>query len=237
LGRLGRRRRAVREEPSPLTAEEARNADTHYRKKARSILAIRSAIVDIVKRFEEKGQLDNTYFVFTSDNGYRHGEHAMVHGKLTPHEEDTNVPLFVRGPDVSKGARLGNLALNTDRAPTFCEWAGISPRPYMDGRSLAPLLRGESVSWRTDFLVEHSAGGGVPTYKDVRSNEGRVSLRRIRQRYLRRRQGVVRHQGGPLPAQQPDGRRETPTYLRERLAALRACSGDACRSAEEVSRI
>jgi hypothetical protein len=30
---------------------------------------------------------------------------------------------------------------------------------------------------------------------------------------------------------------ETPTYLRERLAALRACSGDACRSAEEVSRI
>jgi arylsulfatase A-like enzyme len=40
-------------------------------------------IVVIVKRFEEKGQLDNTYFVFTSDNGYRHGEHAMVHGKHT----------------------------------------------------------------------------------------------------------------------------------------------------------
>jgi N-acetylglucosamine-6-sulfatase len=130
--------------------------------------------VVIVKRFEEKGQLDNTYFVFTSDNGYRHGEHAMVHGKHTPYEEDMNVPLFVRGPDVSKNARLPNLALNIDLAPTFCEWAGISPRPYMDGRSLAPLLRGESVSWRTDFLVEHSAEGGVPTYKGVRSNGGRV---------------------------------------------------------------
>jgi arylsulfatase A-like enzyme len=99
--------------------------------------------VDIVKRFEEKGQLDNTYFVFTSDNGYRHGEHAMVHGKLTPYEEDINAPLFVRGPDVSKGARLPNFALNTDRAPTFCEWAGISPCPYMDGRSLAPLSAGD----------------------------------------------------------------------------------------------
>src|SRR3712207_8780234 len=39
-----------------------------YRKKARSILAIRRAIVDVVKKFEEKGQLDNTYFVFTSED-------------------------------------------------------------------------------------------------------------------------------------------------------------------------
>jgi N-acetylglucosamine-6-sulfatase len=98
---------------APLTAEEARAADTLYRKKARSILAIRRAIVDVVKKFEEKGQLDNTYFVFTSDNGYRHGEHAMVHGKHTPYEEDINVPLFVRGPDVSQGVRLPNFALNT----------------------------------------------------------------------------------------------------------------------------
>src|SRR3712207_6887818 len=49
-----------------LFRSEAKAADTLYRKKARSILAIRRAIVDIVKEFEEKGQLDNTYFVFTS---------------------------------------------------------------------------------------------------------------------------------------------------------------------------
>ena len=87
---------------APLTAREAEAADTLYRKKARSILAIRRAIVDIVKKFEDKGQLENTYFVFTSDNGYRHGEHAMVHGKHTPYEEDINVPLFVRGPGVRR---------------------------------------------------------------------------------------------------------------------------------------
>src|SRR3712207_2551102 len=98
----------------------------------------------------------------------------MVHGKHTPYEEDINVPLFVRSPDVSQGVRLPNFALNIDLAPTFCEWAGISPRPYMDGRSIAPLLRGESVPWRTNFLIEHWAEGGVPTYKGVRSNEGRV---------------------------------------------------------------
>jgi N-acetylglucosamine-6-sulfatase len=106
---------------APLTAREANAADTLYRKKARSILAIRRAIVDIVRKMEEKGQLDNTYFVFTSDNGYRHGEHALVHGKHIPYEEDINVPLFVRGPDVRRGARLPHFALNIDLAPTFCE--------------------------------------------------------------------------------------------------------------------
>jgi N-acetylglucosamine-6-sulfatase len=148
---------------APLTAREANAADTLYRKKARSILAIRRAIVDIVRKMEEKGQLDNTYFVFTSDNGYRHGEHALVHGKHIPYEEDINVPLFVRGPDVRRGARLPHFALNIDLAPTFCEWAGISPRPYMGGRTFAPLLRGESVRWRTNFLIEHWMEGGVPT--------------------------------------------------------------------------
>jgi N-acetylglucosamine-6-sulfatase len=220
---------------APLTAEEARAADTLFRKKARSILAIRRAIVDIVKKFEEKGQLDNTYFVFTSDNGYRHGEHALVHGKHTPYEEDINVPLFVRGPDVSKGLRLPNFALNIDLAPTFCEWAGISRRPYMDGRSLAPLLRGESVPWRTNFLIEHWAEGGVPTYKGVRSNEGRV--------YVEYSSGAsagdkelydIREDPYQLNNLMDDG--ANPAYLRERLAALKACSGDACRSAEAVSK-
>jgi arylsulfatase A-like enzyme len=220
---------------APLTAQEAKAADALYRKKARSILAIHRAIVDVVKKFEEKGQLDNTYFVFTSDNGYRHGEHAMVHGKHTPYEEDINVPLFVRGPDVRKGVRLPNFALNIDLAPTFCEWAGISLRPYMDGRSLAPLLRGESVPWRTNFLVEHWTEGAVPTYKGVRSNEGRV--------YVEYASGAsagdkelydIKEDPYQLNNLMDDG--VTPTYLRERLAALEACSGDACRSAEEVSK-
>jgi N-acetylglucosamine-6-sulfatase len=219
---------------APLTDAEAREADNLYRKKARSILAIRRAIDDIVAALRDKGQLSNTYLLFTSDNGYRHGEHAMVHGKHTPYEEDINIPLFVRGPDVSKGVRLPNFALNIDLAPTFCEWAGVAPRSYMDGRSLAPLLRGESIPWRTHFLVEHWVESGVPTYKGVRSNEGRI--------YVEYSSGEsagdkelydVREDPYQLNNLMDE---EVPTYLRERLTALKACSGDECRSAEEVSR-
>jgi N-acetylglucosamine-6-sulfatase len=206
---------------APLTDSEAKAADELYRKKARSILAIRRAIDDIVKKFEEKGQLSNTYFVFTSDNGYRHGEHALTHGKHTPYEEDINVPMFVRGPDVQQGVRLPNFALNIDLAPTFCQ-------------SLAPLLRGESVPWRTNFLIEHWAEGGVPTYKGVRSNEGRVYVEYLSGDSAGDKELYdIREDPYQLNNLMDE---ETPTYLRERLAALKACSGDACRSAEEVSR-
>jgi N-acetylglucosamine-6-sulfatase len=105
----------------------------------------------------------------------------------------------------------------------------------MDGRSLAPLLRGESVPWRTNFLIEHWTEGDVPTYMGVRTNEGRV--------YVEYTSGAstgdkelydIREDPYQLNNLMDDG--ATPTYLRERLAALKACQGDACRSAEEVSR-
>jgi N-acetylglucosamine-6-sulfatase len=105
----------------------------------------------------------------------------------------------------------------------------------MDGRSFAPLLRGESVAWRTNFLIEHWAESGVPTYKGVRSNEGRV--------YVEYASGDsagdkelydIREDPYQLNNLMDDG--ANPAYLRERLAALKACSGDACRSAEAVSK-
>jgi hypothetical protein len=94
----------------------------------------------------------------------------------------------------------------------------------MDGRSLAPLLRGEPVPWHTNSLVAQWAEGGVPTYKGVRSNEGRV--------YVEYSDGAsagdrelydIREDPYQLNNPMNDG--ETPTYLRERLAGLEACSG------------
>ena len=119
---------------------------------------------------------------------------------------------------------MPNFAPNIDLAPTFCEWAGISPRPYMDGRSLAPLLSGESVPWRTDFLVELWAEGGVPTYRGVGSNEGRVYVEYSSGASAGDRESYdVRDDTYQLNNLTDEG--EIPAYLRERLAALKACSG------------
>jgi len=75
----------------------------------------------------------------------------------------------------------------------------------------------------------------VPTYKDVRSNEGRVYVEYASGTSADDRESYdIREDPYQLNNQMDDG--EIPTHLRERLAALRACSGDACRSVEEVSR-
>jgi hypothetical protein len=188
---------------APLTAREANAADTLYRKKARSILAIRRAIVDIVRKMEEKGQLDNTYFVFTSDNGYRHGEHALVHGKHIP-------------ADV---LRVG-----------WYKPAPLHGRPHL---RTAPQGRVRPLAHQ--FPHRALDGGRRAHYKGVRSNEGRV--------YVEYKSGAsagdkemydIRDDPYQLNNLMDDG--ANLAYLRQRLAALRACSGDACRSAEEVCR-
>ena len=48
------------------------------------------------------------------------------------------------------------------------------PAPLHGRPLLCTASQGESVAWRTNFLIEHWAESGVPTYKGVRSNEGRV---------------------------------------------------------------
>ena len=141
-----------------LSATEEAESDASYPRRLRSMLAVERSIRAIFEKLSEIGELDNTYVVFTSDNGYRFGEHGLVVGKGTPYEEDLGVPLFIRGPGISPDV-YPQMALGTDLAPTFAEWAGVThpsgaPLPWADGRSLVPVLRGENPLWRERFLVE-----------------------------------------------------------------------------------
>jgi len=49
--------------------------------------------------------LDNTYIIYSSDNGYHIGQHRMAPGKKCVFEENINVPLIIRGPKVAKGKK------------------------------------------------------------------------------------------------------------------------------------
>ena len=117
------------------------------------MLAVDEMVASLVQELEAAGDLENTYIFFTSDNGWFNGEHRVPSGKNRPYEESARMPLFVRGKGLAAGAKLGDLALNTDLAPTFAELAGASFPA--DGRSLVPLLGGEEdPSWRTAILLE-----------------------------------------------------------------------------------
>ena len=138
--------------PSHLTV-----LDTFYRARVQSMLAVDDMIRRIVETLQDTGELDNTYIVFTSDNGFHLGQHRLGKGKQTAYDEDVRVPLTVRGPKVAADATIAQLAVNTDLAPTFATIGGAKAPDFVDGRSLLPLLTSPSrpLDWRNGFLIEH----------------------------------------------------------------------------------
>jgi N-acetylglucosamine-6-sulfatase len=128
-----------------------------YQKRLQSMLAVDEMIGELVESLDHSGELDNTYILFTSDNGYHMGTHRLSTGKWTAYEEDIRVPLIVRGPGVAEGRKLAHLVLNNDLAPTMADLGGVEAPSFVDGRSLKPLLDGDPPppeNWRRAFLVE-----------------------------------------------------------------------------------
>ena len=130
-----------------------------YRHRQESLLAVDEAVARLVAVLEETGQLDNTFVVFTSDNGYFQGEHRVVNGKSLPYEPSVRVPLLIRGPGIPAGARSAEPVANVDLAPTFAAIAGAQPRRVLDGRSLLPFARQPARRSARPLLLE---GGRTP---------------------------------------------------------------------------
>lgn len=139
-----------------LTNAQIAAIDREYQTRLESLQSLDEGIGRIVDTLAARGELENTYIVFSSDNGYHLGQHRFLNGKFQVYEEDIRVPLIIRGPGVQTGVTVEQMAVNIDFAPTMAQWGGASPDRVMDGQSLMPLLRagGESQNWREDFLVE-----------------------------------------------------------------------------------
>jgi len=90
----------------------------------------------LIQKLEEHGILDNTYVVFTSDNGYHIGQHRMPPGKGCGYETDIHIPLIMRGPGIPKGRKTEVVTTHTDLAPTFLQMAGQPMKEYFDGKPI-----------------------------------------------------------------------------------------------------
>lgn len=138
----------------PLNQDQIAYLEYEYRRRIASLQAIDDIVESIIRALNETRQLDNTYVIYTSDNGFHMGEHRLIAGKDTPYEEDIRVPMVLRGPGVSVGARVGALVVNIDLAPTFADIAGVEAPDFVDGRSFLPLLQDPEQPWRESFLIE-----------------------------------------------------------------------------------
>ena len=159
----------VRDKPARIRALKRLDAsriaaiDALYRKQMQSLQAVDEAVAALVEALRDTGRLDDTYIVFTSDNGFHMGQHRLEPGKYTPYEPDVHVPLLVRGPGLPRGLLVDALTLSVDFAPTFAELAGVRLPAAPDGRSLVPFLKGQPpAAWRQAVLLEQFAVPPAP---------------------------------------------------------------------------
>lgn len=78
----------------------------------------------IIEGLEELKVLENTYVIFTSDNGYHLGEHKLPFGKGEPYETDIRLPMYIRGPNVYQNATLPHPTTHLDITATVVEITG-----------------------------------------------------------------------------------------------------------------
>jgi N-acetylglucosamine-6-sulfatase len=236
--------RFLRRHTHPLTARDVAAIQRDARARRAALLAADDGVARVVSAVRRAGELNNTYFVFTSDNGYMQGEHRVRSGKMLPYEPSTQVPLLVSGPGIPAGRVSRELVANIDLAPTILQLAGATAGKTVDGRSLLPFAHNPAL--RTARAILHETGGQKyvgPAEQDERTNVRRPMKRILTYQAVRTARWLyVRWHDGARELydleNDPDelrslhaGRahRHVLRVLARRLRALATCAGDSCR--------
>jgi arylsulfatase A-like enzyme len=145
------------------------NARAYYR----MISGIDRAVARVLAALEAAGLADNTIVIYSADNGYYLGDRGFQ-GKWSHYEESLRVPLVIydpRLPREKRGRIQDQIALNVDLPATILDWAGVARPAAYEGRSLAPLVRGEAApDWRQHFFCEHLDLAPTLTWEGVRGS-------------------------------------------------------------------
>jgi N-acetylglucosamine-6-sulfatase len=144
----------------------------------RAMLAVDESVGNITEYLEQKNILDQTVFVFGSDNGFFLGAHQRGDKRLM-YEESLRIPLLIRYPEmIEAGSSSSELVMNIDVAPTLLEIAGGEIPEKMQGLSLVPLLQNKAISWRESILYEYFQEAYAPGFETV------VGVRTRRYKYI-----------------------------------------------------
>jgi arylsulfatase A-like enzyme len=144
-----------------------------YRRFMQDYLACVQGVDDGVGRvldwLDAEKLADDTIVIYTTDNGWFMGDLGM-YDKRFMYEPGFRVPLLARGPGIRAGAAPEQFIANIDLAPTILDLAGLPIPEAMQGRTFAPILRGEPpANWRTSVYYRYYHD---PGHHDTRAHYG-----------------------------------------------------------------
>jgi len=138
------------EDPTP---QQTRRQRQHY---YANISMIDEQVGGILDALEQRGVLDDTVVMFTSDHGDALNDHGHSQ-KWTMYEPSVRVPAIVWGPGrVDQGKTVDSLISLIDLGPTILEFAGIAVPDWMSAQSLMSELTEETWEERDYVFSEHA---------------------------------------------------------------------------------
>jgi arylsulfatase A-like enzyme len=144
--------------PEELTPHERKrwNYQRYIKDYLRVVASIDDNVGCLLDYLDEQGLADDTLVIYTSDQGFFLGDHGW-YDKRFMYEESLRMPFIARYPrKISPGSVNDDIVLNVDFAPTFLDLAGIPVPDAFQGRSIRPLLRGETPGdWRTSLYYRY----------------------------------------------------------------------------------
>lgn len=108
----------------------------------------------IMATLKETGQYENTIVIFVSDSGLAIGSHGLF-GKQNLYDHSMRVPFIIAGPGLPKGKSSDAFVYLLDLFPTVCELAGLEIPEGVEGKSLAPILRGQATKVRDSVFLAY----------------------------------------------------------------------------------
>jgi N-acetylglucosamine-6-sulfatase len=159
--------------------KQAKLIDNERRRQEEQLASVDQAVGELVHSLKDKGILDDTYIIFSSDNGFFRGEHRIVTGKYLPYDPASRVPLIIRGPGIPAGGVSSELVWNGDIPQTILQIASGSQDNSLDGRSFLPYAQNPWQRSTRPVLLEGDTGPGGTGAESAQSSSARAREARV----------------------------------------------------------
>ena len=145
----------------------------------RCVQAVDDDLGKVLDYLKEANLADNTVVIYSADQGFYLGEHGWFDKRFI-YEESLRMPLLIRWPGrVQPGSIDTHLVQNLDFAPTLLEMAGVEIPADFQGRSMIPLLEGQTApDWRQTayyHYYEYPGAHSVRRHYGVRTNRFKLA--------------------------------------------------------------